>query len=76
MAKLRNNVPPVVEAANNLSTLMEGWLNDIDITMFRTCVTCANFSKDRTCLLFRADPPGSTIIRGCDRYVDCEETPF
>lgn len=44
---------------------------------FKTCVTCLNWNNDlEQCKLYNVKPPIATIVDGCEKYEDFDETPF
>lgn len=82
MPRLRDS-SSIDKSADALSNVMSQWLNAIDpVDMWPTCFTCRKLASDnRTCSLFKAQPPVNVVVRGCDKYEDIkprtdEDIPF
>lgn len=66
------------KAANALGNSVSHWLKDTDPThIWPTCATCMHLAKDdRTCSKYKAQPPVSVVVRGCQLYEDMEQIPY
>jgi len=73
MPKIRKS-PSINKSAEGLSAAMSHWLNAIDpVDLWPTCFTCRNLANDnRTCSLFKAQPPVNVVVKGCDKYSDID----
>ena len=45
------------------------------MNLTHNCTTCEHFAAEDICSLFKARPPASVIIKGCDKYKE-DEIPF
>lgn len=71
MPKLRDS-SSIDKSADALSNVMSQWLNAIDpVDLWPTCFTCHNLASDnRTCSIFKAQPPVNVVVKGCEQYSD------
>lgn len=54
------------------------WRNTLDpVAIWPSCASCHFLMKDdRTCEVFKAQPPVSVVVKGCARYSDKLEIPY